>query len=140
MGGGKARTIVCVQALLFSAPLSFRDLHALASTAKTKITPVLLTNKMYRIVQVLTCFRLIIRNGTFPYFIGLISLDKQKSVRTNSRSLIYSAQCLPLFNRDVQPQLTLLTLPVDAAALLALYSILSFKTTISNSVIPTKSG
>ena len=28
-------------------------------------------------------------------------------MRTNSRSLIYSAQCLSLYNRDVQPQLTL---------------------------------
>ena len=93
----------------FPRPFHFTTcaLRALASTTITKITPVLHTNKMYRFVQVLTRLRLIIRNGTFPYFIGLISLDKQKTFTARERSLIYSAQCLRLYNRDVQSQLTL---------------------------------
>lgn len=83
MGEERHEQLCACTRYYFSRPFHFATCapRALASATKTKITPVLHTNKMYRIVQVLTCFRLIIRNGTFPYFIGLISLDKQKTFK-----------------------------------------------------------
>ena len=90
MGAERHEQLCACRRYYFSRPFHFATCapRALASTTKTKITPVLHTNKMYRIVQVLTCFRLIIRNGTFPYFIGLISLDKQKTFKACERTRV----------------------------------------------------